>query len=66
MLWFLNHASACCRPTPSSLNRTKQVSVVVQSDAPEATGRRLLSAWNDPASRLHVGAVAGLIDFSQV
>lgn len=43
-----------------------QVSVVVKSDAPEDTGRRLLSAWNDPSSRLHAGTITSLIDFSQV
>lgn len=43
-----------------------QVSVVVKSDHPEDVGRNLLSAWNDPSSRLHVGAVTGLIDFAQV
>lgn len=46
--------------------RLSQVSVVVKSDAPGDTSRRLMAAWNDPSSRLHVGTITSLIDFSQV
>lgn len=40
--------------------------MVVDSDTPEETGRRLLSAWNEPSSRLHSGTITGFIDFSRV
>lgn len=58
-----------CAPSSAAGNRgvfLAQVSVVVKSDEPEDTGRRLLSAWNEPSSRLHTGMITGLIDFSQV
>lgn len=45
---------------------TEQVSVVIKSEEPSVVGRRLMSAWNNPESGLHSGAMSGLIDFSKV
>ncbi|CAM9648366.1 unnamed protein product [Ascophyllum nodosum] len=42
------------------------VSVVIKSEEPGVTWRRLMSAWNNAESRLHTGAMSGLIDFGQV
>ena len=43
-----------------------QVSVVIKSEEPGVTWRRLMSVWNNAESRLHTGAMSGLIDFGQV
>lgn len=63
LLCVLSIGTGFCRP---SLLSIEQVSMSIKSDLPDDTGRRLLSAWNDPGSRLHVGAITGLIDFAQV